>query len=151
MAYTRTTWVSGETPLSADNMNNIEDGIQEIKNTVGTTYVASTSTSSSVSANGYKKMLTLSLPAGVYVVTGHIQATSVPSNRFAAYVGTMDTPGVANDGIQVHYSSVAYNSNLGLQTTAIVNLTDTTDVKLVCYSGAAVTVNSGILRAVRIK
>lgn len=29
MAYTRTTWVSEETALSADNMNNIEDGIEE--------------------------------------------------------------------------------------------------------------------------
>jgi len=29
MAYTRTTWLSGETPLSADNMNNIEEGISE--------------------------------------------------------------------------------------------------------------------------
>ena len=31
MAYTRTEWVSGETPLSADNMNNIEDGIEEVR------------------------------------------------------------------------------------------------------------------------
>lgn len=30
MAYTRTTWVSGETPLSASNLNNIEDGIEEL-------------------------------------------------------------------------------------------------------------------------
>ena len=32
MAYTKTTWVSGETALSADNMNNIEDGIEELDN-----------------------------------------------------------------------------------------------------------------------
>ena len=32
MAYTRTNWVSGETPLSATNMNNIEDGIEELSN-----------------------------------------------------------------------------------------------------------------------
>ena len=31
MAYTRTNWVSEETALSANNMNNIEDGIQEAK------------------------------------------------------------------------------------------------------------------------
>ncbi len=30
MAYTRTNWVSGETPLSASNFNNIEDGIEEL-------------------------------------------------------------------------------------------------------------------------
>ena len=29
MAYVRTRWVSEETALSADNMNNIEDGIEE--------------------------------------------------------------------------------------------------------------------------
>ena len=31
MAYTRTNWISEETALSADNMNNIEDGIEEAK------------------------------------------------------------------------------------------------------------------------
>ena len=34
MAYTRTNWVSGETPLSAGNMNNIEDGIEELNSKV---------------------------------------------------------------------------------------------------------------------
>ena len=29
MAYTRTTWVNEETPLNADNMNNLEDGVEE--------------------------------------------------------------------------------------------------------------------------
>lgn len=29
MSYSRTTWVTEETPLSAANMNNIEDGIEE--------------------------------------------------------------------------------------------------------------------------
>ena len=34
MAYTRTDWVSGETPLSAGNLNNIEDGIEELDSNV---------------------------------------------------------------------------------------------------------------------
>lgn len=29
MSYTRTIWRTGETPLSAENMNNIEEGIGE--------------------------------------------------------------------------------------------------------------------------
>lgn len=29
MAYQRVTWVNEETPLNANNMNNIEDGIEE--------------------------------------------------------------------------------------------------------------------------
>ncbi len=31
MAYVRTRWISEETALSANNMNNIEDGIEEAK------------------------------------------------------------------------------------------------------------------------
>ena len=34
MAYTRTEWVSGETPLSAGNMNNIEDGIETLNSRI---------------------------------------------------------------------------------------------------------------------
>lgn len=34
MAYTRTTWVNEETPLNADNLNNIEDGIEELQDDV---------------------------------------------------------------------------------------------------------------------
>lgn len=30
MSYSRTTWIPEETPLSADNFNNIEDGIEEL-------------------------------------------------------------------------------------------------------------------------
>lgn len=29
MAYTKTTWVNGETPINADNLNNIEGGIKD--------------------------------------------------------------------------------------------------------------------------
>lgn len=32
MAYEKTTWVSGETALSAEHMNNIEDGIKDLEN-----------------------------------------------------------------------------------------------------------------------
>lgn len=36
MAYKRTNWVEDETPLSADNMNNIEEGITEAKSEITT-------------------------------------------------------------------------------------------------------------------
>lgn len=29
MAYTRTTWVNEETPLNADNLNNLEEGVAQ--------------------------------------------------------------------------------------------------------------------------
>ena len=153
MAYTRTTWVSEETPISADNMNNIEDGIEEIKNTVGTIYNSNVDTTFSVSSNGYKTITSLTLPAGVYVVTGHVQCTTIPNSRFAVGVSTSQTPGMKLDGVQTHYSSTQYNANLSLQTTAIINSSNSITVYLSAYSQAstAVTVNSGILRAVRIK
>ena len=54
MAYERTTWVSGETALSAEHMNNIEDGIEELKNKMGSTRFTIESTGSNVSsAVGY--------------------------------------------------------------------------------------------------
>lgn len=34
MSYTRNHWVSGETPLSAQNFNNMEDGIEENKESI---------------------------------------------------------------------------------------------------------------------
>ena len=36
MEYTKTNWVNGETALNADNMNNIEDGIERAKNEINT-------------------------------------------------------------------------------------------------------------------
>lgn len=34
MSYTKTIWRTGETPLSAENMNNIEEGIEEALNKI---------------------------------------------------------------------------------------------------------------------
>lgn len=35
MAYTKTTWVNGETPINADNLNHIEGGIKDNETSVG--------------------------------------------------------------------------------------------------------------------
>ena len=35
MSYTPTNWVSGETPLSAENMNHIEQGISDLNSNLG--------------------------------------------------------------------------------------------------------------------
>ena len=34
MAYTKTTWVNGETPINADNLNNIETGVSGVIGTI---------------------------------------------------------------------------------------------------------------------
>ena len=57
MAYTRTNWESGVTPLSAGNMNNIEDGIEELNSKLGVTRFSITSNQSAAqypAAYGYK-------------------------------------------------------------------------------------------------
>ncbi len=38
MEYTKTTWVNGETALNADNMNNIENGIERAKSEINNLY-----------------------------------------------------------------------------------------------------------------
>lgn len=35
MPYRKTEWINGETPLNADNMNNIEDGIESLETSLG--------------------------------------------------------------------------------------------------------------------
>lgn len=57
MAYTKTEWVSGETPLSATNMNNIENGIKNLESNVNSllTTTWETFTQASVAANSTKE------------------------------------------------------------------------------------------------
>ena len=43
MAYTKTTWVNGETPINADNLNNIENGIETNTNDINALNTYSTS------------------------------------------------------------------------------------------------------------
>ena len=151
MAYSRTNWVSGETPLSAGNLNNIEDGIEGLINTVGDVSTASKSTNTSVSATGYATICTLSLPAGVYVLTGHVRFASIPANRISVSVGTSASPGGEKDGVNMHYADAAANRNIGMQTSAIVTLSATTTVYLAVYADSNATVSHGVLTAVRLK
>lgn len=51
MAYTKTNWVSGETPLSAANLNNIEQGIADLDGKVPTV-ISQTVNVGTVSASG---------------------------------------------------------------------------------------------------
>lgn len=67
MAYTRTDWVSGETPLSADNMNNIEDGIEELNSNLIFITPPPDGTAS-ISDNVIKNLAYIDLPPGSYIV-----------------------------------------------------------------------------------
>lgn len=41
MAYTKTNWINGETPLNADNLNNMEKGIEEAVRLLGVNLISS--------------------------------------------------------------------------------------------------------------
>ena len=41
MAYTKTEWVNGETPINESNLNNIENGIEELQRHKITAYLSS--------------------------------------------------------------------------------------------------------------
>lgn len=49
MAYIRTEWENNQTPLSAENMNNIEDGIEEA---LGKIHISSTEPTASDGVDG---------------------------------------------------------------------------------------------------
>ena len=151
MAYTRTNWVSGETPLSAGNMNNIEDGIEELNSKIGAISSTSKSTNTSVTSTNYATVCTLSLPAGVYLLTGHVRWASIPAGRISVSVGTSAQPGSERDGVQAQYAAAAVSRNLGMQTSEIVTLSSASNVYLSVYADSNATVSHGILTALRLK
>lgn len=61
MPYVRTTWVNNSTKLNADNMNNIEEGINELIQAKGNTDIAIQDINDSITTlSGQIKTLTIS-------------------------------------------------------------------------------------------
>ena len=61
MPYVRTTWVNNSTKLNADNMNNIEEGINELIQAKGNTDIAIQDINNSITTlSGQIKTLTIS-------------------------------------------------------------------------------------------
>ena len=90
MAYTRTNWVSGETPLSAGNMNNIEDGIEELNSNLDSlikfkeyTYTYSLAQGGALNITGQN--FGLATPSG-YSVLGIVYFNSGSSFAAPTYV-----------------------------------------------------------------
>lgn len=118
---------------------------------IGAISTTSKSTNTSVSSTSYATVCTLSLPAGVYLLTGHVRWASIPAGRLSMSVGTGAQPGSEKDGVQAHYSDTAASRNLGMQTSAVVTLSATSNVYLSVYSDSNATVSHGILNALRLK
>lgn len=80
MAYKRTVWRESETPLSADNMNNIEVGIQENIARINT-----------LDNNTYRKTETYSKAETYALIDGKIDGKIIVSNN-------APTPSQGEDG-----------------------------------------------------
>ena len=152
MAYTKTNWVSGETALSADNMNHIENGIEALDNKIGVISVANKDTDTSVPTAGYATICTLELSAGTYILTGHIRWGTIPAGRVSVSVWTSPSPGGAIDGVQISYApSASPNLTIAQQTSVIMNLSNSATIYLTAFADSGGTVTNGILKAISLK
>lgn len=92
MAYEKTTWVSGETALSADNMNNIEDGIAEIDNNLGKVIqVNDTTVSVPTGSTSDTVLQTVTLQPGQYILVAMVRYEANANGMRAISVSTQDT------------------------------------------------------------
>lgn len=97
MAYSRTTWVSGETPLSASNFNNIEDGIEVLDTNLGKLVtIADTTVNVASSGTGNTVLQTVTLPAGVYIFVTMVSFASNSNGMRGISIST-------NSSIQTPY------------------------------------------------
>jgi len=137
MSYIPTNWVSGETPLSAENMNHIEQGIAELdsKSTVdNVTLSFGTVTNARPVCYKYGNVLIINfvvqLPAKTYNNSNAMW--SLPTElkpltdfRFVAQVGTTFYPFVVtSQGVIRPNSAFTISSSLYMQGIAVVVLED---------------------------
>lgn len=113
MAYSRTNWVTGETPLSAANFNNIEDGIEGINTNLGKVIsVDDTTVSVPSSGTGNKVLQTVTLQPGKYIFvamvafdanTSGMRGVSISTNTAvqAPYYVSISAPSTASAYVQV--------------------------------------------------
>lgn len=142
--------------ITYDNTNsglastNVQDAIDEITSEVGQTVSDSESNSTSLAANTATSICSVSLGAGVWVITGALRFASLPSGRVInAIADTVSTP--TESQASFYSPSSVGSAGLVVRNTVIVTLANTTTMHLVAYSQGAVAVSNGYLDAVRIK
>lgn len=117
--------------------------------TVGTV-VSNTSSTVSVGTTS-KSVVSISLPAGTWVVTGTLSYASIVAGRQFAGLNTSSSMAANTEGTVVHYSSTANSNTIALNTTRIFTLSSTTTVYLNGYSQSTVNTGTNTITAVRIK
>ena len=118
--------------------------------TVGTVLTNSNSSNVNLTANTTTKITSVTLSAGTWVVTGHLQYTSVVTRQFAS----LNDSGTLNAGVEgtaVHYAGSSSSTTLALCVTRIFVLTSSTEIRLNGFASVACTAGLSHITAVRIK
>lgn len=116
------------------------------------TLISKSSTSSlSLSANTAKTILSISLSAGVWVITGHCYYTSVTASKVYGLTinENANAYGYARDS-SVAVQSVG-TSAISIQTSRVLTLSSAATIYLCGYATAATTANDADLRAVKFR
>ena len=101
MAYTPTNWVNGETPINAENLNNIEQGLVDLDGKCGSfRYEVQTLTSvkssyESLDKNGLKhkgaNLRAATFPDSVFLIVLSSKQSVGLGSMYLAMLGTSDT------------------------------------------------------------
>jgi len=141
MSYSRTNWVSGETPLSAGNMNNIEDGIEELNSNLGKSISIADATKSVPTGGAESTVLqTVTLPPGKYIFVAMVSFAANTSGMRGISITTSSSP-------QPPYYVSASASNGGstsMQVTRLIDTNSSVTLKVVARqtSGSALSVTA---------
>lgn len=135
MAYERLHWVESETPLSADNMNNIEDGIEELQS-----QKVDKVTGKALSDNNYttaEKTKLAGIEAGAEVNPGNattsaagLMSASDKSKLDGVQAGAQVNPGEATTSANGLMSAADKTKLNGIATGAEVNQNAFSNVKV---------------------
>lgn len=118
--------------------------------TVGTVVSNSASSNVNIGVTTAKNLISLSLAAGKWVVTGHVRLDNITANRlYGIEIGTTSNSYSydTDSAISVHSSMTGI---ISMQTSRIVTNTNATTVYLCGYASAACTATAAYLRAIRI-
>ena len=99
MAYTKTNWVSGETPLSAANMNNIEAGIEDLN----------ASLDKFLLVEHYSQVTSVNDPIAPGDNTYYIDFNTVPKGYAPVYVVGVNTSGNGSSSVRLRGWFMAAN------------------------------------------
>lgn len=118
--------------------------------TVGSYLSKDLSSSVSLSASTAKTIISMSLPAGRWIVKGFVRYTSVTANKIygAQLTASANTYSYgSSSSIAVHSSNTG---TLSVQTTHVWNQSSTATIYLCGYATAACTADNAVMQAIRI-